>query len=131
MVLRGALEEAARWRGTWSEVSLEEEIRVVSGRAKLQEELTRTLSSLARMGVFCWLDQVNCRSNRGISISPKLLIRLLKEVASVKLKLSLDLSLGVRMRLKSPKKATWVDKEPKIVSREDKKDGLLAWAQGP
>jgi hypothetical protein len=59
-------------------VGRQEEVRVVSGRAKLHPGLTKTLSRRARIGGSCWLDQVNWRSRSGISISPRLLIKSLK-----------------------------------------------------
>jgi hypothetical protein len=51
-------------------------------------------------------------------------MKLLKRVASEKLKLSFDLSLGARMRLKSPQKATGVEIEAKICSKERRKSAL-------
>jgi hypothetical protein len=50
MLLRGALVAAMIWRGTWSEIGRAEEVRVVSGRAKLHSGLTRMRSRRARMG---------------------------------------------------------------------------------
>jgi hypothetical protein len=67
---------------------------------------------------------VNCRSKRGISIRPILLMKSLKRVASEELKLSLDFSLGDRIRLKSPRMATGPEREAKICSREERKAGL-------
>jgi hypothetical protein len=130
-LLLGALVEVERWRGTWSEVGRQEEVRVESGRAKLHSGLTKTLSRRARIGGSCWLDQVNWRSRRGISISPRLLIKSLKREASEELKFPLDLSLGDRIRLKSPIIETEPDKDAKMSSREVRKALFWSWTHGP
>jgi hypothetical protein len=48
----------------------------------------------------------------------------LKEAASTKLKLAEDLSLGERVRLKSPNRATGPDKVAKIRVKESRKAGF-------
>jgi hypothetical protein len=55
----------------------------------------------------------------------------LKEAASLALKLSLDLSRGDLIRLKSPMIATGPGIEETICSRDERKAGLRSWVHGP
>jgi hypothetical protein len=55
----------------------------------------------------------------------------LKEAASATLKLSFDLSLGERVRLKSPIKEIGPERVAKMELKESRKADFRSWAQGP
>ena len=99
---RGILVQAVRSKGTWSEQKRVREERVVLGKIASHSTLTKHLSSLTRVGSARLLLQVYARSASGISMRQREFIRSLKLFASAKLKLSLFLSAGLRVRLKSP-----------------------------
>jgi hypothetical protein len=55
--------------GVWSEVGLGREDREVIVKARSSATLVKARSSLARIGNACLFDQVNLRSERGISVT--------------------------------------------------------------
>jgi hypothetical protein len=117
-------------RGTWSEVSRVREAREEEGKAAFQAWLMNMRSSQTRVGVSLRFDQVNSRSCRGSMMRARLFILSLKREASTCEKLSLFLSEGSLVKLKSPARSQGVLSLGSWVARSRRKLALSAWEQG-
>ena len=89
-------------RGEWSEVGLLPVDRREPGKREAKSRFRKARSILAKVGEARLLVHVKRQSERGSSMSSKVLIVLLKREASDLLKLPLLLSFGWRVKLKSP-----------------------------
>lgn len=65
-------------KGQWSKVSMALALQHVLGKERFQELEVKTQSIYSSKGEFCMLDEVYFLPWRGISVKPKVLIRLSK-----------------------------------------------------